>query len=69
MNAVHQLAQRGLDDLRLVSRMVDLFIAASHCTREEAHRRLSAFPEPETHQETRERIRAVCDFISNRAGR
>jgi len=66
MNAVHQLAQRGSDDLRLVSKLVDLLVTAPRVVREEAQRRLSAIPEPETHQETRDRIVAVCAFVEKR---
>jgi len=62
------LARLGPDDLRRVSRLVDLLVTAPRVVREEAQRRLHALPAPDTHEETRERIAAVCSFIETRHG-
>ncbi|MEX2122365.1 MAG: hypothetical protein WD795_00600 [Woeseia sp.] len=57
------LAGLGPDDLRRISRLVDLLVVADPATKETALTMLDARPEAETAQEARDRADGVIEYL------
>ena len=57
------LAQLGADDLRRISRLVDLLITSDRATADTAHVMLAARPTPTTADEARERCTAIVAYL------
>lgn len=69
MNSVDWIAalgRLGPDDLRRISRLVDLLVAAQPARADVARRMLAAAPEPWTHDEARARCDAIARFLEQR---
>ena len=63
-NWLELLARLGPDDLRRISRLVDLLVVSSRASKEVADAMLDAGPHPATAEEARARCDAVCSFLS-----
>lgn len=63
MNWLAHLARLGHDDLKRISRMVDLLTTADRARADQARAMLSAGPEPETAHDARERLESIVGYL------
>ena len=61
-----RLARLSPDDLRRISRMVDLLVVADPAAKAEADRMLDASPMPADDDEGRQRLDAINGFLERR---
>ena len=58
-----QLARLGVEDLRLISQLVDALVVADRARADTARAMLDARPEPVDADDARARIRAVVEYL------
>lgn len=63
---LQRLAWLSPDDLRRISRMVDLLVVSDPAAKAEADRMLDAAPEPRDDDEGRQRLEAINGYLEQR---